>query len=48
MIAGPPTTQAGTGRGAATVIPVVLGGALALAIAVGLEAAGLWSTLLPP
>ncbi len=34
--------------GAAAIIPVVLGGALALAIAVGLEAAGLWSTLLPP
>lgn len=34
--------------GVAAVIPIILGAALALAIAVGLEAAGLWSTLLPP
>lgn len=35
-------------EGAAAFVPVLLGGALALAIAIGLEAAGLWSTLLPP
>lgn len=34
--------------GVATVIPIVLGGVLAIAIAIGLEVAGLWSTLLPP
>ena len=46
---GPVETPVGEDAGSiANVIPALLGGALALAIAIGLEAAGLWSTLLPP